>query len=64
MWTQRVKEWLKERERSQAWLARKAVMSHYRLNHYFSGRHKAGVRVLQRLERSMELEPGALTARR
>ena len=62
--TQVIRDWLEQHERTQAWLARKAVMSNSQLNHYLAGRHKAGVRVLRRLERAMDVEPGTLTALR
>ena len=64
MWTDFVKTWLAEHERTQAWLARKAVMSDSQLNHLLMGRHKPGNRILVRLERAMEVEPGTLTALR
>ena len=50
---------------SQAQLARKSCgLVKTQLNHYLAGRHKAGVRVLRRLEQAMELEPGTLEALR
>ena len=62
--SQVIKDWLEGHERTQAWLARKAGMSDSQLNHYLAGRHKAGVKVLKRLENAMEMEPGTLTALR
>ena len=59
-----IRDWLEEHERSQAWLARKAEMSDSQLNHYLAGRHKAGFKVLQRLERAMDMEAGTLTSLR
>ena len=64
MWIDYLKRWLSDHERTQAWLARKAVMSDSQLNHYLAGRHKAGLKVLRRLERAMDVEPGTLTALR
>lgn len=64
MWTDYLKKWLLEHERSQAWVARKAGMSDSQLNHYLAGRHKAGVKVLRRLEMAMDMDPGTLTALR
>ena len=62
--SQVIKDWLEQHERSQAWLARKASMSDSQLNHYLAGRHKAGLKVLRRLEQAMDVEPGTLMALR
>lgn len=64
MWTDYVKEWLRVHERTQAWLARKAGLSDSQLNHYFAGRHIAGIKNLSRLEQAMGLAPGTLVGLR
>ena len=60
----RVRCWLVQEERSQAFLARKAGIDHSHLSMILSGQRTAGHRVLLKLEKAMELELGTLTALR
>ena len=53
-------QWLTKRDRSVAWLVRRAGVDASHLYMILAERKKPGPRVLAKLERAMELEPGYL----
>ena len=62
--SERVRDWLTEKERNQAYLARRAVIDESYLSMILSGQRTPGPRVLGKLEKAMGLPAGSLMALR
>ena len=59
-WQERVRVWLENNERSQAWLARKAKLDPSWLYLTLSGKRPAGNKTLRKLEHAMGMPEGTL----
>ncbi len=61
-WRQKVREWLEENDRSQAWLARKAGLDASWVSQVLAGKQPAGLKTLRAIEDALELDRYALGA--
>lgn len=59
-WTPLVKAWLRDQDRSQAWLAKRARVNAMHLSNVLLGKSQVGIPVLARLEDAMGMKPGDL----
>lgn len=56
MWTSKVRQWLKQNDRKQAWLARKANIPESHLSKVMNGKLMAGEVTLKKLEEATGLD--------
>jgi len=63
-WQGTIRDWLDQQERSQSWLARKAVMDTSYLSAILNGLRHPGPKVLGRLDKAMGLPVGTLEVQR
>ena len=63
-WQQVVREWLREEERSQAWLCRKAGLDTSVFSRQMTGRRRISDCALRKIEDVLCLKPGTLVSLR